>query len=167
MFVEFEEMPEDSRIWIYQADRDFSKSEIEEIYVKCQNFLTQWSAHGSGLKSSCKVFYNRFLVICVDEKQAQASGCSIDASVNFVKVLGNSIKVDLFERTKIAFLNEERDSVIIESLSDIKNNITSNNIESQTLTFNNLIQRKSELNSKWIIPVAESWMKKYFSAQKV
>jgi hypothetical protein len=165
MFVEFEEMPGDARIWIYQADREFTENETESITKECMKFLDQWAAHGSGLRSSFEISYNRFLIISIDEKQAMASGCSIDSCVHFVQSLGNALGVDFFSRTNMAFL--KNGEVIIEDLSGIKTNQTLNHISAETLTFNNLIQVKSDLESKWIIPVSESWMNKYFKTQKV
>ena len=165
MFIEFERMPEDARVWIYQADRDLSNDQVDLITSECEKFLTQWAAHGTGLESSAKVNYNRFLIICVDEKKAMASGCSIDASFHFVRSLGKAMDIDFFKRTKVAFLLE--DMVVVESLNNIKNNLTSNKISGQSLTFNNLIQKKSELEDKWIIPCQESWLSRYFRTQKV
>jgi len=165
MFVEFEKMPDDARIWIYQSDRKLSDSENAMITTKCVEFLTQWAAHGSGLESSAKVFRNRFLIICVDENKAMASGCSIDSSVHFVQSLKNSMNIDFFKRTEVAFLLE--DMVVIESLEDIKNNLTSTKITGDSLTFNNLLQKKSDLADKWIIPCKDTWLNRYFKTQTV
>ena len=165
MFVDFDEMPGDSRIWIYQSDRKLSMEEIQFIQKETDKFLTQWSAHGAGLKSSAKVAYDRFLIICVDEKQAMASGCSIDASVHFVQSLSKALNNDFFNRTKVAFLQNE--TVSTESLENIKKNLTENSIDERTLTFNNLIQTKDGLSEKWIIPVSESWLNRYFKDLKV
>jgi len=165
MFVEFEKMPDDARIWIYQSDRNLSNSEIDMITTKCVEFLAQWAAHGSGLESSTKVFNNRFLIICVDENKAMASGCSIDSSVHFVQSLGNSMNIDFFKRTEVAFLVE--DMVVIESLEDIKNNLTSAKITGDSLTYNNLLQKKSDLADKWIIPCKDTWLNRYFKTQTV
>jgi len=165
MFVEFDQMPGDSRIWIYQADREFSDEEVKVINSECEIFLTQWTAHGAGLISSAKIAYNRFLIISLDEKQAMASGCSIDSCVHFVQSLSKMINADFFNRTQVAFLSDEE--VIIESLDNIKKSLTSQTISGEMLTFNNLIQIKSELDTKWITPVSETWLSRYFKNQKV
>lgn len=165
MFVEFNQMPGDARVWIYQSDRTFSDDDVKAITGESINFLTQWTAHGAKLKSSAKVFYNRFLVVALDEKEAQASGCSIDSCVHFVQSLGKTLDVDFFERTKVAFLIN--DQVVIESLESIKNNTTTRAIAGDSLNFNNLVQSKSEFDSQWITPVSESWLGKYFKTQKV
>jgi len=39
MNVKFEELPEDSRIWVYQSNRRFSEEEISEISIELESFL--------------------------------------------------------------------------------------------------------------------------------
>jgi hypothetical protein len=39
MYVPFEDLPEDSRIWIYQSNRKFSDAEFSEIETALQSFL--------------------------------------------------------------------------------------------------------------------------------
>ncbi len=63
MFVDFSDMPDNARVWIYQADKNLSDQQCGQIIGQAESFLTQWSAHGSGLKSSAKIFHNRFVVI--------------------------------------------------------------------------------------------------------
>jgi hypothetical protein len=52
MYVPFEDLPEDSRIWIYQSNRKFSDAEFSEIETALQSFLEGWAAHGTSLESS-------------------------------------------------------------------------------------------------------------------
>lgn len=165
MFRDFDDMSDEARIWIYQSDRNLSETEVDSINIKCEEFLSQWAAHGSDLESSAKIFYNKFLIICVDENKAMASGCSIDSSVHFVQSLGNSMNIDFFNRSNVAFLVE--DKVLTESLENIKNNLTSNKITADALTFNNLLQTKSDLADKWIIACKNSWLNRYFKNQTV
>src|SRR5665811_853372 len=87
MLTEFNTLPETSRIWIYQADRSFTSDELEEIQSEMDAFLKDWTAHGSNLKAGYEIRYKRFIVIALDQSQAAASGCSIDASVHFIKNL--------------------------------------------------------------------------------
>ncbi len=41
-----------------------------------------------------------------DETQAEASGCSIDGSVHFVKELGAEIGVDFFNRMRFSYRDD-------------------------------------------------------------
>ena len=57
MIVNFEALTETARVWIYQCNRSFSDSEIEEISEKLTNFLDGWTAHGADLKSGFEIKY--------------------------------------------------------------------------------------------------------------
>ena len=94
MLVDFKELPDHSRIWIYQANRSFTDAELEEISADLSLFLQQWTAHGSQLKAGFEIRYKRFLVIGLDQSAASASGCSIDASVHFIQQLEKKYGVD-------------------------------------------------------------------------
>ena len=160
MYIPFEEMPKNARVWIYQADRSFSADEEASIIAKASDFLNQWASHGTPLKSSFKLFHQNFLVITVDEIIAQASGCSIDASVGLVKSIEQELDLNFFDRSKIAFLvgNE----VYLHDMNQIKPLVTEGKISNTTLTFNNLVTDIEQLEKKWVIPANESWLKRYF-----
>ena len=61
MLVPFESLPEDSRVWIYQSNRSFTDEELVEIKQKLDEFLTQWTVHGSNLKAGYDIKYKRFI----------------------------------------------------------------------------------------------------------
>ncbi|UPT69069.1 MAG: hypothetical protein M0D57_10815 [Sphingobacteriales bacterium JAD_PAG50586_3] len=84
------------RVWIYQADRLLTDSEQQMLAEASAQFVAQWSAHGTPLTAAAQVLNGYFLVLGVDEAQAQASGCSIDKSVNFVKSAWGTVKHRLF-----------------------------------------------------------------------
>ena len=159
MFVDFDTMARDSRVWLYQSDRDLTAEEQNYILEQTEKFLNTWVAHGTNLNSSVKIFYKRFLVILVDEKFASVSGCSIDSSVRFVKALETELNVNFFDRTKVAFLDDG--NVFLESLNKIKNRISEGIISGDTLTFNNLIKNKAELEESWMVPASETWLSRY------
>ncbi len=159
MKVEFDHLPDNSRIWIYQSDRPFSADEKDLIQQMAENFVTQWTAHGKDLKAGARVFYNQFLVLSVNEKINGASGCSIDASVRFIREIENLFHISLTDRSKIAYLKNEK--VTLTEFPRIKKEIENQTITRDTLIFNNLVQTKGALKDQWLIPARDSWMKKY------
>ena len=159
MFVDFDKMARDSRVWLYQSDRDLTAEEQNYILEQTEKFLNTWVAHGTNLNSSVKIFYKRFLVILVDEKFASVSGCSIDSSVRFVKALETELNVNFFDRTKVAFLDDG--NVFLESLNKIKNRISEGIISGDAITFNNQITNKEELEESWMVPASEAWLSRY------
>ncbi|UII34161.1 hypothetical protein LVD17_10095 [Fulvivirga ulvae] len=161
MLIPFENMPDHARVWIYQADRKLANTEVEAVNTTGEKFFEDWAAHGAPLKSSFKIFHNQFLVISVDENFNKASGCSIDSSVGFVRQIEQQHNINFFDRTKVAFIfNEE---VYLESLSNLKASVAEGKIDESTLTFNNLVSSKSELESSWVVPAKSTWLGRYFN----
>jgi hypothetical protein len=160
MLVAFEELPESARVWIYQSDKILDARQMSFISEQASRFCDQWSAHSTPLKSSYKILHNKFVVLAVDEGFNEASGCSIDSSVNFIKAIENQLELNFFDRTKVAFLID--DNIYTTELQSIKNEISSGKIERNTLTFNLQAQNIAEFQEKWLMPVEDSWMKRYF-----
>src|SRR5476649_1492029 len=94
---------ENSRVWVYQSNRELSAAESSQIQQELNNFTTGWTAHNNQLKAKAEVRYNRFLILIVDESQAGASGCSIDKSVHFMKELEQQFNINLFDRFNLAY----------------------------------------------------------------
>lgn len=160
MFVEFDKMPDTSRIWIYQSNREFSSEEINVITLNAKKFIENWTRHGDDLRGSFTMVYNRFVVIAVDENFANVSGCSIDASVRFIQQIQSELNVDLLNKLHIAFkTNDDVNSV---SLNDFRSFIASDKITQDTIVFNNLVNTKADFESKWEVPAKESWHQRLF-----
>ncbi len=155
MLVAFNELPETSRIWVYQANRNFSEQELEEINLLLPQFLTQWTAHGSSLHAGYEIKYNRFIVIGLDQSLASASGCSIDASVHFIQGLEKRFGVELLDRMNVSF--KQGDYITYKSMADFKKMAKARAITEKTIVFNNLVANKQEYLEHWEVPASESW----------
>ena len=103
MFVEYKDLPNNSRVWVYQSDRGFTQEEITFISQNAEQFIEKWTRHGSDLKGSFTIKYNQFLILAVDEGFNNVSGCSIDASVRFVQELEIALQVDMMDKMNISF----------------------------------------------------------------
>ncbi|MEQ9303133.1 MAG: hypothetical protein RJQ14_04390, partial [Marinoscillum sp.] len=98
-------MPDHSRVWIYQSTRPFSDSEKTLISAQLDEFTKQWAAHGQQLTATYSIELDQFIVLAVDESHHQASGCSIDSSVRVIQVIEQQTGLTLLDRSKVAFLN--------------------------------------------------------------
>ena len=47
MLVNFDALPHNSRIWIYQSNRSFTEIELQNISITLNVFIQPWTAHGS------------------------------------------------------------------------------------------------------------------------
>ena len=74
------DMAPTARTWVYKSARNLSKAEQKLVREQGLSFTSTWAAHGAPLDATVDVLYDRFVVIAVDEEQAQASGCSLDKS---------------------------------------------------------------------------------------
>ncbi|QNF32597.1 hypothetical protein HUW51_07600 [Adhaeribacter swui] len=160
MYIPFDQLPPRSRLWIYQASRPLTDEEVERIKPVLVDFITQWTSHGSKLQASAEILYNRFLVIANNEDVNSPSGCSIDASVHFVKQLETMLHVSFFDRTQLAFLHN--DTIQTVPLPEIKNKIKEGLIQADSLYFDTLLNTSGQLQSAWPKPAKESWLAKYF-----
>ncbi len=159
MFTEYKNLPNNSRVWIYQSDREFQEKEIDFISEKAEEFINQWTRHGYDLKGSFTIKYNQFLVLAVDESFNNVSGCSIDASVRFVKGLEHELKLDLMNKMNITFKDDENINLV--TLSDFQKFAKEQKVTSETIVFNNMVSTKEDFENKWEIPANDSWHKRF------
>ena len=96
MIVPFDELPAESRVWIYQSNRVFTAEELDFIKANANDFLNNWTAHGSNLQAAIDIPYDRFLVIALNESLQSASGCSIDSFCAFYSKLRKKIRYNPF-----------------------------------------------------------------------
>lgn len=161
MLVPFENLPDDSRVWIYQANRSFSAEELEELQTRLDKFVTQWTAHGSDLKAGYLIKYKRFIVLSLDQEITAASGCSIDASVHFIQQLEKDYQVELLDKMNVSY--KQGEFIAYKSLSDFRKMAKNRSVSPKTTVFNNLVNNKAEFLSDWEVPAAESWHKRFFN----
>ena len=157
----YSELSSQSKVWIYQSNRVLSNSEVTEIQDAVNNFTKQWAAHGKGLKAFGKVYHQRFIVLMVDETAQGASGCSIDSSVHFLKELQQKYNVNLFDRLNMAYRNSSNE-IATADRNTFQKLVNMGEINDHTIVFNNLVRNKLDFETKWEIPMAESWHKRIF-----
>ena len=159
MFIDFKLLPDTSRVWIYQADREFTELEAEQISEKLYAFVTHWKRHGDDLKASFKIEYNQFIILAVDENYNDVSGCSIDASVHIIKELQNEFEIDLLNKMIVSFKDGANINTV--SLKDFKEYAKLQKIKADTVVFNNMIASKADFESAWEVEASKSWHAKF------
>ena len=161
MYVDFKDLPDSARIWVYQSDRELNSSETEEMSQALKDFVEEWTRHGKDLKGSFAILHNHFIVIGVDESFNQVSGCSIDASTHVFKRFEQQFGIDLFNKLNTAFRSGDHINVV--SMSDFQRFVREERISEDTTVFNNMVQTKGDLGISWEVPAAKSWHSRYFN----
>ncbi|WP_412560815.1 ABC transporter ATPase [Winogradskyella sp. MIT101101] len=159
MLVDFDTLPEESRVWIYQANRSFTEEEIAELESKIETFITAWTAHGKYLQAGYKIVYKRFIVIALNQNLNNATGCSIDASVHFIQQLEKEYNVDLMDKMNVSF--KQGEFVAYKPLVDFKTMAKNRSVSKNTIVFNNLVTNIAEFKDNWEVPASESWHSRF------
>ena len=159
MLVPFNKMPDCARVWVYQADRDLSDAEVQYVQQTLDNQVNNWAAHGAALAGAATILHKRFVIVTVDENHNQVSGCSIDASTNWLKNLGAEMNLNFFDRS-VAYIQNAEIKVV--EMLKIKTLVSEGIITPNTLIFNNLVPNMGEFKNAWNVSAGESWMKRYF-----
>lgn len=160
MYTSFENLPEGAKVWVYQTEQKLTDTQADVILKRAKDFINSWQSHGHDLKGSVNLLYGHFLVLGIDETYSSASGCSIDKSVHFIQELERELGISFMNRVKQSYLEEN--IIRFFPISDAKKLIKEGVLNKNTLTFNNTITNKSELNSNWQIPADRSWLGRFF-----
>lgn len=151
------------RVWIYQSNRFFETEEVQKIEQILEEFVQQWTAHGSQLAGSYEIRYSLFIILKVDEEKAMVTGCSIDKSVHLLKKIEQELGISLFDRLQLAYRREANAPIQVVSHENFRELLGTGEIDhDRVIVFNNMITSVQELDMKWEVPMKDSWHGKVF-----
>lgn len=162
MFVAFHELPATARVWIYQASRPLTDAELTAVQPALQQFSEAWTSHGRTLRASAEFRHRQFLVIGLDEAVADASGCSIDASVRFVRELEAALGLELLAKEHLAFLAPDGQVQLL-ARRELKQAVQAGRLGPDTPYFDNTVSQCGTLETAWPAPAATTWLARYFA----
>ena len=161
MLVDFNTLPDESRVWIYQANRSFTQEELSEISEKLDVFIENWTAHGGDLEAGYNIVYKRFIVIGLNQNSNKATGCSIDSSVHFIQQLEQEYKVDLMDKMNVSY--KQGEFIAYKPLLEFKTMAKNRAVSENTIVFNNLVNTIGEFKEFWEVPAKESWHSRFLN----
>lgn len=154
--ADFDALPEDSRIWVFGADRTLTGQEESQVLGAVDQFLDEWAAHGTPLTGARSWRYGRFLIVGVDEASAPPSGCSIDALVGVLKALEAEAGVRFLGNEAVWFRME--DGIQRASRAEFRSLVREGRITPDVVVFDNSVTRLSELKEDgWEGPARDHW----------
>ncbi len=153
-------MIDTSRVWVYQSDRELTTAEQNSFSQILSRFVSQWNAHGKALQGGFEVLKNHFIILWVNEENHAASGCSIDSSVKCIKEIESNFKLNLTDKSIIAF--KIADKIELIHFNKIKEAIQQGRITEGTIMFDNSVANHKEFTNRWQVKAADSWVKRFF-----
>jgi hypothetical protein len=164
--IPFEELPAHGRLWVFPASRDLSDAEVASCLEAVDDFLASWSAHGMPLRSGRELLERRFLLVGVDVDAEAPSGCSIDALVNRLRALGDSMGVVLIDHAPVWF--RDRGAVRTLSRADFRALAAEGGVDAGVEVFDTTLTRIQDYRTgKLARPASESWHGKTFFRAEV
>lgn len=151
----FNNLPDNSRVWIYQSSRELNEQEVQQASALIKDFVQQWTSHSEKVVADGALVYNRFIVLAADESFVTLGGCSIDSSVKVMRQLELQFNTTLFDRLIVAY--RENAAIKTASQSAFQNLFEQGAVNRDTIVFNNLVPTLKDFREKWETPLAGSW----------
>lgn len=159
MFIDYKEISDDAKVWIYPSSRKFYPTEIDEIESKVKAFVENWKADDENFKVSYQFLYNRFIVLIADDEKSPLKNTDIDISVSFILELQETYKVELLDKMNVCF--KQGEFVQYKELKDFKKLVKNRAVTAKTIIFDNLITNNHDFKNFWEIPIEESWYNRF------
>lgn len=148
MFVSFDEMPANAKVWLYPCAENLSLDVKDAILKDIQSFVEEWLSHKRIVKGSGGILVDRIIYLSADEDDVDVSGCSIDSSVRFIKSLEEKYQIQCFDRSQMIFQNNDQvDSIDFRKIGEsLENGI----LHEQTKVFNIQANTVEQLQNAWV-----------------
>lgn len=159
MYIDYESISDDAKVWVYPSSRKFYPAEIEEVTKKVKNFVENWKADDEGFKVSYQFLHNRFIVLIADDENTTLTNADIDTSVSFILELQETYKVELLDRMNVCF--KQGDFIQYKELKDFKKLVKNRAVTGKTIIFDNLITNNHDFKNFWEIPIEDSWYNRF------
>ncbi|MBX2951632.1 MAG: hypothetical protein KF870_03940 [Leadbetterella sp.] len=160
MFVDFKTLPENARVWVYQADRHLSEAEQARVLDFLSPAVESWVTHGMPMRGSVQVLFNRLVLIAADIDFQHPSGCSIDSSTRWLQELGAAMNISFFDRS-IGYFEDGEWKFF--SVFDARKQVSGGIIRPDTRVINPRVETVGDLENALVLPASASFLSRYFS----
>jgi len=159
MLVDYKELPDYSKVWIYPSNRKFYPNEIPLVEKQLQEFVKSWKSDDENFRASYQFLYNRFLIFIADTTTSPLSVAEIDQLVAFILELQTAYKIELLDKMNVCFKQGEH--IQHKELKEFKKLLKNKSVNDKTIVFDNLIQTKYDLENLWEVPITHSWYNRF------
>lgn len=147
-----------SKVWLFTSDKALNESEQLLIQIDIDSFCAHWDSHGVVLNAAGFVLFSRIIMLVVDESFHSISGCSMDKSVAFIKMLESKYKISLFDRLlQSAFVNNDWHT---DSTASWSEKLKSNEINLETVFVDTLVNNLYDAQNFLTKKLGDFWLKR-------
>jgi hypothetical protein len=156
--VPFESLPDASRIWVFGSDKPVTGPAAHRLLGEVDHFLETWTAHGAPLRCARLWRDDRFLVIGVDQSDANASGCSIDGLFRSLQALERELGTKLVAGGRV-FYRDHSGVAQSAARSELDDLVARGEVGPNSVVFDPSITDLGEWRAKFEQPARKSWLK--------
>ncbi len=159
MIVDFNNIPDQAKIWIFPSSRKFYPQEIEGLQENISTFLNAWEDQNNSVICAYNLRYDRFIIITIDTTEISLSLKAHEDLTTFIQKLEKHYEIMLLDRMNVCY--KQGDSVQYKDLKAFKKLIKDKAVSKKTVVFNNMINLKEELDYDWEINIMDSWLGRF------
>ena len=155
MLVEFDSLPETSKIYIYPGSRKLYKEELPIVLQKLKQLADDLPT--SDLFFDIK--YDRFILVFVSDLTPLTLDQN-DFLSSFIISLEKELNIGFMDKINVCF--KQGIYVQLKEIADFKKLIKNRGVSKKTIILDNFINTKSEYENNWESPAEYSWVSHFF-----
>ena len=159
MIVDFNQIPNWCKLWVFPSSRKFYPQEIEGLKERIESFLSNWTHEGQSLTCSYQLKYQRFIIISVDNSEISLSLKAHDTLTAFILELEKFYDIILLDKINVCY--KQGEFVQYKDLKEFKKMMKNKGVSKKTIVFDNMITTKAELENDWEINIMDSWLGRF------
>ena len=153
--IPFSQLPDSARVWIFAASDPLVGEPAKVLLAEVDAYLAEWKAHGLPLTTAREWRDDRFLAIGVDQRDAHASGCSIDGLFRVLQRLQQSLGTSLVGGGRIFY--RSNGSIVCVSRADFASYGASGRVAGDTPVFDTTVTSAGAYRSQFERPASAGW----------
>lgn len=154
--VPIDSLPDDARTWVFGATPALAPDARDALLAEVDDHLARWQAHGAPLTVARTLVHDRFLVVAVDQRTANASGCSIDGLYRALGRAQQAAGVELVAGGRV-FWRDVHGTVQGGTRADFVAAAAAGAITPQSPAFDTTVQTLGAWRAGFERPVAAGW----------
>jgi hypothetical protein len=154
--VPFDTLPDDSRLWVFAARAPLDEVDAPRLLGAVDGFLKTWTAHGAPLTCGREFLHEHFLVVAVDERTSNASGCSIDGLFKLLQQAEAGVGTSLVAGGQI-FFRGPTGFVHSCSRAEFEHMAALGDVTGETVVFDTTVTSLGDFRARFEQPARASW----------
>ena len=162
--VPFDRLPDDARCWVFAARAPLDEVDEPRLLSAVDGFLLTWKAHGAALTSAREFRDEHFLIVGVDERASDASGCSIDGLFRVLQKVEDGIGTSMVGGGTLYF-RDQGGLVHGCTRAEFEAMAAMGEVEPGTPVFDTTVTTIGDYRARFERPARESWHAQLFPAR--